>query len=125
MKSSKIKFFVFSVLAGIAGILLFGDIVSAQIPTTLPQIPQVGPTTVGGVVDLVRYIVRWIYIIFFIIAVLFIILAAFTYLTAGGNEDAVGKARNMIIYAAVAIIVALLAVGFEAIVRNFLSTPTA
>lgn len=125
MKSSKIKVFALFFLAGMASVLLLGDIVSAQIPPTLPQIPQVGPTTVGGAVDLVRYIVRWIYIIFFIIAVLFILFAAFTYLTAGGNEETVGKARNMIIYAAVAIIVALLAVGFEAIVRNFLSTPTA
>ncbi len=106
-------------------IMSFGDLAIAQIPTTLPQVPQVGPTTVGGVVDLVRYIVRWVYIIFFIVAVLFILFAAFTYLSAGGDEEKVKTARNMIIYASIAILVALLAVAFEAIIKGFLLSPTA
>lgn len=87
-----------------------------------PPIPGSPITTVTGVVDVLDNIVRWVYIIFFILAVLFIIFAAFTYLTAGGDEDKVKKAKDQIIYAAVAIIVALLAVGFRPIIENFLST---
>ena len=91
----------------------------------IPGVDRVGPSTVGGIVDIIRQIVRWVYIIFFIIAVLMIIMAAFTYLTAGGDAEKVNTAKNRLIYAAVAIAVALLAVGFEVIVRNFLITPGA
>ena len=88
-------------------------------------ITPTGPGTVGGIVGLIGQIVRWVYIIFFIIAVLMIILAAFSYLTAGGDEEKVKAAKNRIIYAAVAIMVALLAVGFESIIRTFLVAPGA
>lgn len=87
-----------------------------------PQIPSSPVTTVGGIVDVLDNIVRWVYIIFFILAVLFILLAAFTYLTAGGDEEKVKKAKSQIIYAVVAIVVALLAVGFQVIIRTFLET---
>ena len=82
----------------------------------------VGPTNVSGLVDVIRNVVKWVYVIFFIIAVLFILFAAFTYLTAGGDSGKVEKAKNQIIYAAVAIAVALLAVGVELIVKDLLKT---
>ncbi len=99
--------------------LAFGQVAN------IPGVDRVGPSTVGGLVDIIRQIVRWVYIIFFIIAVLMIIMAAFTYLTAGGDAEKVNTAKNRLLYAAVAIAVALLAVGFEVIVRNFLVTPGA
>lgn len=91
----------------------------------IPGVQRVGPTTVGGLVDILRNIVRWVYIIFFVLAVLFILLAAFNYLTAGGEAEKITKAKNQLIYAVVAIVVALLAVGFETIIRNFLASPGA
>ncbi len=91
----------------------------------IPGVSQVGPTTVGGLVDVLRNVVRWVYIIFFVIAVMFILFAAFNYLTAGGEAEKVTKAKNQLIYAVVAIVVALLAVGFETIIRNFLAAPSA
>ena len=96
-----------------------------QYGETYTGITRTGPGTVGGIVGLLGQIVRWVYIIFFIIAVLMIILAAFSYLTAGGDEEKVKAAKNRIIYAAVAIMVALLAVGFESIIRTFLVAPGA
>jgi hypothetical protein len=102
---------------------LLSNIALAQPVSRLPITP-VGPTTIGGIVDLLRQIVRWIYIIFFIVAVAFILFAAFTYLMAGSDEGKVEKARNMILYAAIAIVVALMSVGFEQIIRNFLQSPT-
>ena len=41
---------------------------------------------------------------------------------ASGDPEGVTKARNEIIYAAVAIIVALLAVGFDTAIATFLQT---
>ena len=100
------------------------NIASGQ-TTNIPGVQPVGPSTVGGIVDVLRGVVRWVYIIFFIVAVMFILFAAFNYLTAGGDAEKITTAKNQLIYAAIAIVVALLAVGFEVIIRNFLSSPGA
>lgn len=120
MKMSKIA--KLSLVVSTIGLLLLGNVAIGQI-AQIPGIQQTGPTTVGGLVDVLKGVIRWIYIIFFVIAVMFIIFAAFSYLTAGGDPEQVSKAKSRIIYAAVAIAVALLAVGFEVIIRNFLASP--
>ncbi len=43
------------------------------------------------------------------LSVLFVIYAAFLYLTAGGDPKAVDSAKNIIIYAVIAIVIALMA----------------
>lgn len=125
MKLLKTKIAVSSMVFPVIIMLLVGltSIVNGQ--TNIPGVSQVGPQTVSGVVDILRNVVRWIYIIFFIIAVMFILFAAFNYLTAGGEAEKITTAKNQLIYAIVAIVVALLAVGFEVIIRNFLSSPSA
>ena len=120
MKLTKTNIALLSLTVGFTGLLLLENLAVAAIANT--GITQVGPSTVGGLVDVIRNAARWIYILFFIIAVVFIIFAAFTYLTAAGDEEKVKKAKNMIIYAAIAIVVALLAVAFETIIANFLTT---
>lgn len=127
MKLSKAQIITTSAMVGLVTLSLLANVAVGQLSN--PQIPGVTAvsrvSTVGGLVDTIRFVVRWVYIIFFVIAVLMIIFAAFTYLTAAGNEEKVKKARDMIIYAAVAVAVALLAVGFEQIIRTFLESPTA
>ena len=117
---------IIAVILGVSVIMPIASVVYAQ-PSTGINLPGVNTsiTTVSGLVDIIRGVVRWIYIIFFIIAVLFIIFAAFTYLTSAGDPEKVGTAKSQLIYAAIAIAVALLAVGFQAIVSNFLAAPTA
>ena len=122
MKMSKIA--KLSLVVSTIGLLLLGNVAIGQV-AQIPGIQQTGPTTVGGLVDVLKGVIRWIYIIFFVIAVMFIIFAAFSYLTAGGDPEQVSKAKSRIIYAAVAIAVALLAVGFEVIIRNFVVSPGA
>ncbi|MEK7114473.1 MAG: hypothetical protein AAB698_00455 [Patescibacteria group bacterium] len=124
MNLSKTKIATLSLTALVIGLLIFGNVAIGQV-ANIPGVERIGPSTVGGIVDVIRQVVRWVYIIFFIIAVLLIIFAAFTYLTAGGDPEKVAEAKNRLIYAAVAIAVAFLAVGFEVIVRNFLTTPGA
>lgn len=110
----------------IAIVMPIASVVYAQ-PSTQLNLPGANTNinSVSSLVDILRGVVRWIYIIFFIIAVLFIIFAAFTYLTAGGDPEKTTNAKNQLIYAAVAIAVALLAVGFQSIVSNFLAAPGA
>ena len=121
MKMSKIA--KLSLVVSTIGLLLLGNVAIGQI-AQIPGIQQTGPTTIGGLVDVLKGVIRWTYIIFFVIAVMFILFAAFSYLTAGGDAEKITTAKNRVIYAAIAIIVALLAVGFEVIIRNFLTSPS-
>lgn len=89
---------------------------------------QSGPPTVGvvtsvsGIWNVITTIVRWVYWLFFIAAVLFIIFAAFTYLTAAGDAAKVKTANTRLMYAIVAVAVALIAYGVEALVRSALTS---
>jgi len=58
------------------------------------------------------------------IVVVFWIWAAITYLTANGDEEKVGKAKKMVIYALIAAAIALLSTGLESIVTRLLQSGT-
>lgn len=62
--------------------------------------------------------VAWATGLLILLAVVFIIYAAYLFLTSGGNEEDIKKAKNYVIYAAVAIAVALLANGVVAVVKG-------
>ncbi len=76
---------------------------------------------IGGLIDILKAIVKWTYIIFFLIAVLFLIFAAYNYLTAQGDPEILKKVHNQLIYAVVAIAVALMAVSIDVIIKNFIT----
>lgn len=101
------------VSAIILGLLLpFSAFAAKQekIPTGL----LTGP---GSIIDIISYITDWMFTLLLTLAVIFIIMAAYKYMTSGGGEET-GKAHKMLIYAAVAIAVAVLAKGFIAVVRT-------
>jgi hypothetical protein len=77
---------------------------------------------VSGIVGIIANVVKWIYIIFFIIAVMYVLFAAFAYLTESDDSEKMKIVHSRIKYAAIAIAVALLAIGLELIVKNFLTT---
>ena len=79
-------------------------------------------TDVETVTDLrstLERVVGWVQVFFYIVATLMIILAAWEYLTGGGNEEKIASAKNKVIYALVAIAIAVIAGGIVALVRNF------
>lgn len=88
----------------------------AQTYTDTP--PIVG---LGGVTNAVTVIVNWMIGLFWILAVAFVIWAAFSYLTAGGDEDKIKTAKQRLIFAIVAAAIALLATGIRVIVTNLLT----
>ena len=116
--NSKIKSIVFSV--GLIGLLAVTSLAFAQPQVTIPGASDTssGITTASGVLDVVKKVIGWVYVVFFVLAVLFILFAAFTYLSAAGDEEKIKTAKNQIIYAAVAVVVALLAVGFSQIIGS-------
>lgn len=68
-------------------------------------------------------IVRWTYTIFFIVAIFFILVAAFNFLTAQGETEKVKSARNQILWASIAIAIALISVAAAQIIQSFISNP--
>jgi hypothetical protein len=84
------------------------------------QGPPPGITSFQGFIDVFDRIIQWLFIVLMILAVIFIILAAFSYLTAGGEEEKVKSAHQKIIYAVVAIAVAFLARGVQYVVSELL-----
>lgn len=85
------------------------------------------PPISGAGTDLftiIQTIVNWLTGFLILLAVLFIIWAAFIYLTAAGDTEKVGKANKVLIYAAVAIAVALLSQGIVFIVANLFQAGT-
>jgi len=70
--------------------------------------------------NVIAGVVKWVYTIFFVVAVVFILFAAFNYLTAGGQPEKVKSAHTQLIWAAVAIAIALLSVGAVQIIKSFL-----
>jgi cell division protein FtsW (lipid II flippase) len=73
------------------------------------------------VVDLVNTLAVWLYNILIAASVVMIIIAAFNFLSSGGDQEKVTKARQQIIYAVIAVAVAILATGIIKLVQNFLS----
>ena len=70
--------------------------------------------------DVLTKIVRYTYTIFFIAAIIFIIIAAFNFLTAQGDPEKIKSARAQILWAVVAIAIALISVGAAQIIKTFI-----
>ncbi len=97
----------------------------AQNPPVLPDSTQT-VQNYGTLVDKFNIVGNWMFGILLLLAVIFIVYAAFLYLTSGGDEDKTKTAKNYIIYAVIAIAVAILARGIIAVVGSFfgVSVPT-
>ena len=99
-------------------------ITAGQIPTSqdigIKKVIQ--SETAEGLKGVVASVVRWTYVIFFIIAVLFLLFAAYAYLTAKGDPETIKNVHNQLLYAAIAIVVALIAVSVDLIIKNFITT---
>ena len=98
---------------------------SAQnIPQPAPPVPGTVPqghiTSLQGVLNTVCIVFSWMFYFLVALAVIFIIVAAFKYLTAGGNPEKVKGAGSTLLYAAIAVGVALLARAIPLIVASFL-----
>ncbi len=90
--------------------------------TGTQALPQ-GIRSFEGFIGVFNTLINWIFTILLILAVIFILMAAFKYLTAGGDQEKIGVAHKMLIYAIVAIAVALLAQGIRFIVGQLVGVP--
>jgi hypothetical protein len=91
-------------------------------PAAQPSLPS-GITNTQDFVRLLDAITLWLFYFLLVISVLVLIYAAFTYLTAGGEDDKISKAKSMILYAVIALVIAFLAKGVPVLVGTFLGQP--
>ncbi|KPJ55220.1 hypothetical protein AMJ47_01825 [Parcubacteria bacterium DG_72] len=66
----------------------------------------------------------YLFTILLIVAVIFLIIAAFTFISASGDPDKVGKARNFVLYALIGIAVAVAAKGLVALIQTIMGAGT-
>ncbi len=85
-----------------------------------PQAVAPTITTISDFVGLICTIVDWLFTFLVVLTIVFVLLAAYKYLTAAGDPEKVKGASNTLIYAAVAIIVAILAKGIPLIIGSFM-----
>ena len=75
--------------------------------------------TVQDVINIIARLTNWMFTFLLLGAVIAIIYAAFIYLTSGGGEE-VATAHKIIMYAAIAIAVAMLSRGIVTVVEKLI-----
>lgn len=91
--------------------------VFAQPPSSNRDLPQ----SPNDVINLINNVLWWVSTVFWIAAAGFVFYAAFLYLTAGGDAERVKKAHKQLLWAIVAVAVALMAKGLPYFVEQFLA----
>ena len=99
---------------GVPAALAQEDIGELGFPTNVPK-------TGVDLVERIGDIGNWIFAIFLAISLIYIVLAAFQFVTGGGQPEQISAARQKLIYATVGIAIALLAAGFDDILRSIIA----
>jgi cytochrome bd-type quinol oxidase subunit 2 len=114
MKKSSFKKGLFQVLLflGVTSLLLaaFGNVALAQLIQE-GDVPSNIASATGGegsIRALILRIVDFFLLFLGLIAVIMIIYGGVTYVTAAGNEEKVGKAKKIIMYAIIGIVIVLI-----------------
>lgn len=116
------KKLAYTLFAIVLGVTIFTPIALGVTTTPLPESPIQNFEGEKSVMGLLEKAVVWMYRIFFVIAVLYILIAAFTILTEKDKAKAWEKGKAQLTNAAIAIVVALIASGFAALVKSFLTS---
>ena len=85
-----------------------------------PTVVFAAPRTLLEVEKVVRKLEAWFSVIFWVLTATFIIYAAFLFLTSRGDEKILIKAKTALLYAIIAIIVAVFAPVAGDLIRDIL-----
>lgn len=109
-----------TIVATIAGgvTMLLPFFANAVIPDRPPE-SIVSEHGIEGVGSLLTRLSGWIWGLILALSVIFILIAAFSFLTAGGEEEKIRKAKAFLLYAVVAVGVGALATGIVYVVLSF------
>ncbi len=100
----------------------FSGLVIAQSNDIAPLADEFGTpiTDVGGGVEILLEIVKWIYTIFFLLAIIFILMSAYNFVSGGDNADKIKKAKSQLKWAIIGIGLGLISASISLLVSNFL-----
>mgnify|MGYP001591437978 CR=1 FL=1 len=108
--------------------LTIGVVGLAALPLLSLAVPAAGPVspinTIQEVSALLNRILTIIYVIFFVIASIFIILAAFSYLTAGGDEEKTTQAKAYLYNGLIGMVIILASYGLSRFVVTSIISAT-
>lgn len=88
-------------------------------PTWIIPAPT-GPTTGLEVVELIVNLTNWLFVGFMVLAAVFVVLAAWQFISSSGEPVAVAQARAKLLWAAIAIGVAVLSRGIVAVIGKII-----
>lgn len=74
-----------------------------------------------SITQLVGQLMYWLFGILGFLAVIGFVISGVLYLTAAGDEDQIGKAKNAMMYSIIGVIVAMLGLVIFTAVQNFFS----
>ena len=95
---------------------------SAQVPPAPVNAPSniQNINQIAGSAGIICTIINWIFWLLIVLTVIFVLVAAFKYLTAAGDPEKVKSAGSTLLYAAIAVVVALIAKGLPLIISTFI-----
>ena len=115
------KEFGISIASLLLPLMASAQLTAPTAPTQVGSIPQANNlNSLQSVLQTVCVVFSWLFYFLVALTVVFIVIAAFKYLTAAGNPEKVSSAGSTLLYAAIAIAVALLARAIPNIVSSFL-----
>lgn len=91
-----------------------------QVPGNLRPVGTVGVRDFGDILGIIFTVIGWGQALVFIIASIMIVYAAYLYVLHGSDEKERAKAKDILVYAAVGIGVALLAFAVRPVVEQLI-----
>ena len=88
-------------------------------PAWLQNAPT-SPTSGAAVINIVINLTNWLFVGFMVLAVVILVLAGFQFISSGGDPQNVAKARSKLLWAVIAIAIALMARGIPVVVKAIL-----
>ncbi len=95
---------------------------SAQVPPAPITAPSAisNISAITGTAGIICTAINWIFWFLIVLTIIFVLIAAYKYLTAAGDPEKVKSAGSTLLYAAIAVVVALIAKGLPFIVNSFI-----
>jgi len=89
-------------------------------PPGISTTPTPPINTTGDLTRFLCTLLLWVFWALIVLAVLFALIAAYRYVTSSGEPEKRSKANKTLLYAAIAVAVAIIAVGVPDLISSFL-----
>jgi hypothetical protein len=113
------------VISAVFALLVMPVMSFAQSTYEQPPAAVPGFTSASSFLGVLDRVIGWIFTLLLVLAVIFILYAAFKYLTAAGDPATISTANKMLLYAAIAIAVAVLSRSIPLLVKQFVQSGAA